>query len=186
MIGLVVLAAGAGSRFGGPKQLHPIRGRPMLEHVLAAVAAVAAGDRVLVLGAHADQVLAGIDLQGVRAIRCDRWAEGQALTLRAGLDALPAGVTAAVVVLGDGPGLDPRAIERMAAAHVATPATVLYADYGEGRSHPVVLPRVSWDALASAGERPAAALAAEAVDCRDLPAPGDIDRPGDAAELSIA
>jgi CTP:molybdopterin cytidylyltransferase MocA len=183
VIGLVVLAGGAGSRFGGPKQLHPIRGRPMLEHVLAAVAAVAAADRVLVLGAHAEQVLAGIDLQGVRAIRCDRWAEGQALTLRAGLDSLPAGVMAAIVVLGDGPSLDPRAIERMAAAHAATPASVLYADYGEGRSHPVVLPRVSWDALASVGERPAAAVPAEAVDCRDLTDPGDIDRPGDAAGL---
>jgi molybdenum cofactor cytidylyltransferase len=183
VIGLVVLAGGAGSRFGGPKQLHPIGGRPMLEHVLAAVAAVAAADRVLVLGAHADRVLAGIDLQGVRAVRCERWAGGQALTLRAGLDALPAAVTAAIVVLGDGPGLDPRAIERMAAAHRATPGRILYAEYGAGRSHPVVLPRASWDELASTGERPAAGVPAQPVDCRDLPAPGDVDRVGDAAGL---
>lgn len=180
MIGLVVLAGGAGSRFGGPKQLHPIGGRPMLEHVLAAVSAVEAADRVVVLGARAEQVLAGIDLQGVRAVRCERWAEGQALTLRAGLDALPAGVTAAIVALGDGPDLDPRAIERMVAGHRAAPAELLYADYGAGRSHPVVLPRAVWDELASAGERPAAGLPARAVDCRDLPAPGDVDRAGDA------
>jgi molybdenum cofactor cytidylyltransferase len=183
VIGVVVLAGGSGSRFGGPKQLHPIRGRPMLEYVLTAVAAVAAADRVLVLGAHADRVLTGIDMQGVRVVRCKRWAEGPALTLRAGLDALPARVTAAIVVLGDGPGLDPRAIERMAAAHRTSPEHILYADYGGGRSHPVVLPRAIWDELAPAGERPAAGLPARAIDCRDLPAPGDVDRIGDAAEL---
>lgn len=183
MIGLVVLAGGAGSRFGGPKQLHPIHGRPMLEHVLAAAAAAPAADRVLVLGARADQVLAGVDLHGLRPVRCERWAEGQARTLRAGLDSLADAVTAAVVVLGDGPGIDPRAIQRMAAAHEAAPETALYADYGAGRSHPVVLPRTVWDELPDAGERPAAGLPAEAVDCRELRPPGDVDRPGDEAAL---
>jgi len=179
VIGLVVLAAGAGRRFGGPKQLHPIRGRPMLDHVLAAVAAAPADDRVLVVGARADEVLATVDLHGLRAVRCERWADGQALSLRAGLDALADGVGAAIVVLGDGPGLDPRAIERMANAHRAAPASILYADYGDGRSHPVVLPRGVWGELAATGERPAAGLPATAVDCRDLPAPGDVDRVGD-------
>jgi CTP:molybdopterin cytidylyltransferase MocA len=179
VIGVVVLAAGAGSRFGGPKQLHQIRGRPMLEHVLAAVAAAPADDRVLVVGARADEVLAAVDLHGVRAVRCERWADGQALSLRAGLDALPQAVRAAIVVLGDGPALDPRAIERMANAHRAAPASILYADYGGGRSHPVVLPRVVWRELAATGERPAGGLPAQAVDCRDLAAPGDVDRVGD-------
>jgi molybdenum cofactor cytidylyltransferase len=183
VIGVVVLAAGAGSRFGGLKQLHLIQGRPMLEHVLAAVAAAPADDRVLVIGSQADQVLAAVEPHGVRAVRCQRWSEGQAVSLRAGLDALCADVVAAIVVLGDGPGLDARAIERMADAHRGAPASVLYADYGQGRSHPVVLPRVIWDELAPTGERPAAGLAAQAVDCRDLPAPGDVDRAGDAVDL---
>jgi nicotine blue oxidoreductase len=183
VIGLVVLAAGAGSRFGGPKQLHPIGGRPMLDRVLAAVAAAPADDRVLVVGARADQVLEAVDLQGVRAVRCSDWADGPGRSLRAGLDALRADVGAAIVVLGDGPDLDPRAIERLAGAHRAAPALVLYADYGGGRSHPVVLPRAVWGDLPAAGERPAATLSAQAVDCRDLRAPGDVDRPGDAGEL---
>jgi molybdenum cofactor cytidylyltransferase len=175
VIAAVVLAAGAGRRYGGAKQLHPVDGRPMLERVLQAVAAGPVDDRVLVLGARADQVLDAIDLHGARVVRAVDWESGQSASLRAGLAALDAAVRAALVVLGDGPGLDPRALRRMVDAGRARPETVLAADYGDGRSHPVLLPRAVWSDLPAEGETPGRALPAELVDCRGLGRPGDVD-----------
>jgi molybdenum cofactor cytidylyltransferase len=101
---------------------------------------------------------------------CAAWEEGQAASLRCGLDALPAEITEALIVLGDGPQLDPAAIARVSAGH-----GVRAADYGHGRSHPVVLPRPVWDALPRTGESPGRSLPATLVDCSDLAEPGDVD-----------
>src|SRR5579871_3988981 len=88
-IGGLVLAAGEARRFGSPKQLAPYRGRPLLEHALAAMAAArSVGVTVVVLGARADEVLATVDLQGARPVICADWADGQSVSLRAGVAAL--------------------------------------------------------------------------------------------------
>ena len=82
----VVLAAGEGRRFGGPKQLALLDGRPLVEHALAALAGL---DRVVVvLGAHADEVRRGADLGAAEVVVCDGWEEGMGASLRAGLAAL--------------------------------------------------------------------------------------------------
>ncbi|MGN6380667.1 MAG: nucleotidyltransferase family protein [Gaiellales bacterium] len=175
MIATIVLAGGAGRRYGGPKQLHDVSGRPMLERVLAAVEKAPAAERVVVLGAHAEQVLAAIDLHGCRPVVCAGWAAGQAASLHCGLTALGPTVAAALVVLGDGPGLQPAALVRVARAAGGRPQAVLAADYGNGRSHPVLLPRAVWDELPLSGEAPGRSLPAELVDCRDLDPPGDVD-----------
>jgi molybdenum cofactor cytidylyltransferase len=174
--GLVVLAAGEGRRYGhAAKQLHPVGGRPMLDVVLAAAAASGVEPRVVVLGAHADQVLAAIELHRAQPVICEEWAGGQAVTLAAGLAAL-GDVDAALVVLGDGPHLAGEAIARVLAAYdPAEPDAVLAATYGRGRSHPVLLPRRVWSRLPLSGETPARSLPARLVDCSDLPEPGDVD-----------
>ena len=178
MIGAVVMAAGAGRRFGGGiKQLHPAQGRPMLQVVLATMAESGIEPRVVVLGAHADEVLEAVDLHGCRPVVCSNWADGQAASLRCGLAALAQDVQAALVVLGDGPGLDPRAVERIAGADAGEPQTAIAADYGNGRSHPVLIPRTLWGDMPSTGETPGRALPTRLVDCRDLTAPGDVDYP---------
>ena len=175
MIAAIVLAAGRGRRYDGVKQLHPVAGRAMLERVVATVASAGLDDRVVVLGARADQVREAVELGDSRVVVCPNWADGQAASLRCGLDAVGPEIDAAMVVLGDGPGLTPAAIERLREAHVQRPQAVLAADYGEGRSHPVVLPRAVWRLLPADGETPGRALDWEAVDCSDLDPPGDID-----------
>lgn len=173
MIAAVVLAAGQGRRFGGIKQLHPVGGVPMLERALAAVAGAGIGERIVVLGAHAGEILANVDLHGARAVVCDTWRDGQAASLHAGLAALPVDADRALIVLGDGPALDRSAVARMAEAAPGT--RVLAADYGTGRSHPVVIPRALWDEIPWHGETPVRPLGADLVDCRDLRPPGDVD-----------
>ena len=169
-IAALVLAAGQGSRFGGPKQLHPLDGRPMLEHVLAALEQAGIEPRLVVLGARAEEVAAAVPLHGAEVVVCERWADGQAASLRAGLEALAAPVEEALVVLGDGPGLSPEAVRRLAEG-----SGLRAADYGRGRSHPVVLPRRWWPLLPEVGDTPGRRLPAALVDCSDLPEPGDVD-----------
>jgi molybdenum cofactor cytidylyltransferase len=109
----LVLAAGAGRRYGAePKLLADLHGRPVLEHVVAAAVAVL-DPVVVVLGAHAERLRAGVDLAGARVTVAPDWAEGQAASLRHGL-ALLAGAGKVLVLLGDQPLVTPALIARMA------------------------------------------------------------------------
>jgi CTP:molybdopterin cytidylyltransferase MocA len=171
----VVLAAGEGRRYGGLKQLHPVDGRPMLERVLERMQAAGPGHRVVVLGARAGTILERIDLHGAEPVVCDRWDDGQAASLHTALDALPAEADWALVVLGDGPNLDAEALRRMTAAAAAGGDRILVADYGAGRSHPVLIPRARWEEIPARGERPVRGMDADLVDCRGLEPPGDVD-----------
>jgi molybdenum cofactor cytidylyltransferase len=133
-LGGVVLAAGEGSRFGGAKQLAELHGRPLLEHALATMAGVC--DRVVVvLGAHAEQVRAGVDLHGAQPVVCDDWAEGTFASLRCGLRALGHGDDALVVALGDQPSISREHIE----AVLAAPGPIVRALDAGAPSHPVVI-----------------------------------------------
>ena len=135
-----MLAAGAGSRFGAVKQLARYRGRPLLEHALAAVRGLS--PRVVVLGHAAEAVLAGADLQGAEPVVCAAWEEGQAASVRCGVAALGR-VDAAVVVLGDQPLLTPEAVQAVAAA--AGRGKAARATYGGRPGHPVLLGRTLLD-----------------------------------------
>jgi CTP:molybdopterin cytidylyltransferase MocA len=108
----------------------------------------------------------------VSFVHAGDWARGPGASLRAGLATLAPDVTHALVVLADGPNLDPRAVERMLAAHARGP--VLAASYDGTRDHPVLLARDAWDAVPDEGAR---ALEPVLVDCADLEPPGDVDRP---------
>jgi CTP:molybdopterin cytidylyltransferase MocA len=163
LIAAVVLAAGASTRFGSPKQ------RILLEPVLERVRAGAVDRVVVVLGAHEVETTA-------ETVRCPEWERGTGASLRCGLAALPAGAEAAVVVLADGPDLAPEAIDRVVAAWRSSGREVIVATYGGERSHPVVLARSVWGRVPDEGAR---SLDALAVPCDDLGAPGDVDVPSD-------
>jgi nicotine blue oxidoreductase len=159
VIAAVVLAAGAASRFGSPKQW------ALLEPVLERVRASLVEDVVVVLGAHRFDATA-------RTVVCENWQRGPGASLRAGLAALPDETDAALVVLADGPSLDPRAIERVVTAWHDGAGPVLAASYDGHRSHPVLLAREAWPLVPDQGAR---ALEVTLVPCGDLDPPGDVD-----------
>jgi molybdenum cofactor cytidylyltransferase len=139
-IGGLILAAGEGRRFGGAKQLAEVRGRPLLEHAVWAMLAVPAIDPVVVvLGARADEVRAGVDFNGAQVVVCEDWAAGQAASLRAGVRAL-GDVDAAVVTLGDQPFITPVVIAGVLQFDPSRHDAVRATYHGEP-GHPVLLDR---------------------------------------------
>jgi len=155
----VVLAAGASSRFGSPKQ------ELLLEPVLERVRRSDIDDALVVLGAHELEVTAP-------TVGCPEWELGPGASLRCGLAALPPDAEAAVVVLGDGPELDPAAIDRVIAAWRTSNAPVVAATYRGTRLHPVLLARQAWEGIPDEGAK---TLDAVLVPCDDLSPPGDVD-----------
>ena len=160
MVAAVVLAAGASSRFGSPKQglllgpvLERVRQAETIDHL------------VVVLGAHDVATQA-------RAVQCPEWERGPGASLRCGLAELPPETQAAVVILADGPDLAPAAIDRVVEAWRSSRAEVLAASYDGTRGHPVLLARPIWNRVPDEGAR---ALDAVLVPCDDLGAPGDVD-----------
>ena len=140
-VAFIVLAAGAGRRFGGPKQLAPLAGRPLLQHVVDA----APDPLTVVLGAHADAIRAGVDLDGVDVVVCEDWEEGQAASLRAGVAAVGP-VEAIVVLLGDMPFVTPQVIAG-AVDHLTDRWDAVRTLYRGAPGHPVVLGRRVLDAV---------------------------------------
>jgi CTP:molybdopterin cytidylyltransferase MocA len=179
-IGGLILAAGAGRRFGSAKQLATLGGRPLLEHALLAMARAATVERaVVVLGADADAVLAGVERHGAVPVICAAWREGQAASLRDGVAALAGSVEAIVVVLGDQPAIDPRAIDRVTAARDGVSVAVR-ASYGGRPGHPVLLERSLFEQVgALRGDQGARSLLAGAavriVACDGLGSDRDVD-----------
>ncbi len=160
MIAAVVLAAGASTRFGSPKQ------RLLLGEVLGRVRAARSIDEiVVVLGAYEIETDA-------RTVRCAEWDDGPGASLRCGLAALGPEVEAAAVVLADGPDLAPEALDRVADAWRDGRGEVLAASYGGVRGHPVVLGRGAWGRVPDEGAR---ALEPILIACDDLGSPGDVD-----------
>lgn len=155
----VVLAAGASSRYG----VDPPKQQELLPRVLEALAQTLVDDVVVVTGAHPLETDA-------RVVHCDDWDRGPGASLRCGLTAVDA--EAAVVVLADGPDLDPRAVDRVVESWRELGGDAVAASYGGVRLHPVLLARSVWSQIPDEGAR---GIDARLVRCDDLRAPGDVD-----------
>lgn len=149
VIHAVVLAAGASTRLGRPKQLLPVGSQPLLERTLAGVAASAVNDIVVVLGHAAETIQAAIDFSRYRArvVVNARYAEGQSTSMLSGLDALPAEVDAALFVLGDQPLPHASVYDALLAAYQVGVDPIVVPLYAGRRGNPVLIPRRFWPAL---------------------------------------
>ncbi|MEU4241377.1 nucleotidyltransferase family protein [Actinoplanes sp. NPDC026619] len=179
----LVLAAGAGSRYGMPKALVPYAGMLLVERAAETLRSAGISLSVVVLGASAPEAL---PLTGgfSEAVINTEWATGMGSSLRAGLRALtgtPA--IATVVLLVDMPEVTPAAVRRVS-ARAAADALVM-GGYAGRRGHPVLLGRDHWDGVidSAVGDKGARDyLRAHAADVRivevgDVAGDLDLDEP---------
>lgn len=190
----VVLAAGAGSRFGSDKLLAPLAGRPILDHVLDAVRGAGLAEIVVVLGDDADAAERTIAWAGERLVRNPDPGRGLSSSLRVGFDAIEgsADLEAAFVVLGDQPLLDRAVLRALLAAEVPVGRAFVVPRYvGGGGANPVLALRAGWrlveGAVGDRGLGPALAARPDLVTHVDLGGTNpDVDTPADLAELGWA
>lgn len=182
MIAGLLLAAGAGRRYGMPKAL--VEDGGWLRRAVAALTDGGCDPVLVVLGAAADRAALLVpDTAGT--VLAPDWAEGMGASLRAGLSALATAgpqVQAAVVHLVDLPDVDASVVGRLAA--LAGPAVVARAVFDGRPGHPVLLGRQHWATVvaSAAGDRGARDWLAgrsdlALVDCSDLASGVDVDRP---------
>lgn len=188
----LLLAAGAGRRFGGPKALVTHGGVLWVDRAAAVLRDAGCAPVVVVLGASASSVRARAALDGCVVVDNPDWATGMGSSLRAGLAALTGGevgavvdavVDAVVVLPVDTPGVTVAAVERLGA--LASPTALARASYGGAPGHPVLLGSAHWAAVAASAVGDAGARdylrahGALDVPCGDVADGDDVDHPRD-------
>lgn len=137
-VGAIVLAAGSASRAGVTKQLLPLHGKPLVQHAIDNVAASSVDTGVIVIGHDAAAVESAIDPGEFAIVINESYATGQASSLVAGVWALPEWCDAAIVVLGDQPGIDSTVIDRVIKAAQQTTARIIAPTWQGVRGNPVL------------------------------------------------
>ena len=179
----LLLAAGSGSRLGGPKALLEVDGRTFVERGVTLLRDAGCDPVVVVLGAGADQVP---PLAGAQTLLAADWAEGLGASLRAGLTALSASdATACVIALVDQPEVGVDAVRRLISVGAERDAAV--ATYDGQPRNPVLLSRRCWPDVAALAVGDVGARAwlrahpdqVLEVACDDTGSPRDVDTAAD-------
>lgn len=138
-VALLLLAAGASTRMGRPKQLLPYRGRTLLRHAAETAVASGCAPIVLVTGALHETLMAEVTGLPIQAIHNPDWATGMASSIRAGLAAVQAAQPRAVLImLSDQPLLTPEMLQQLVLRQQQTQAPIVAAAYGDTLGVPAV------------------------------------------------
>lgn len=185
----VVLAAGIARRAGSTKQLFELDGQPLVQHAIDNAAASRVDGTILVLGHEADRVRASIDPGKAVVVVNERYATGQASSLIAGIDALPTEAEAAVILLGDQPGVGAATIDRVIEAWHSSEKYLVLPSWNGERGNPVLIARPLFPEIRQLeGDTGARAIFRKhAGDIEivefDVPMPPDVDTAEDYAAL---
>lgn len=180
----MVLAAGSGRRYGGPKALVDTGSGPWVLHALDVLASCST--TIVVVGASADAVAALVVGRSTVAVNPEHDA-GMASSLRVGLGAVPGDVDAVLVMLVDLPGVTAAVPDRLVVEAGPRPhGSLIRAAYGGVPGHPVLIGIDHLDALRQSlargepdagGSRYLAANGVRSIECGDLADGADVDRP---------
>jgi CTP:molybdopterin cytidylyltransferase MocA len=134
---------------GTPKQLLAVRGRPLLEQVVAQAGASRLDEVVVVLGGSAERISAEVEMGRARVVVNPDYASGMASSLRVGLAALGPEIERAVVILGDQPDVSAALLDELLDLQTAERLPAAALSFGGLLHPPVVLDRRLWPELSS-------------------------------------
>jgi len=147
---VIVLAAGMSSRFGSPKLLADIQGRPMLAHAVdTAVDLAGAGDVMVVLGADATRLAPLILPAAVSVVVNQDFAEGIASSIRTGIAHAPPGARAVMIMLADQFAVTVQELRRLVTRWKRRPDCIVAAQYGTTTGAPAIFPSDLFPELAA-------------------------------------
>ena len=183
-VAALLLAAGRGTRFGpSPKLLADLGGEPLVRHAARAALASRASPLLVVLGHAEDAVREALDGLAFEAVPNPDYADGLATSLKAGFGALPPDAEAAIVLLGDMPGVCAGLIDRLVAAYGQTRPVAVVPLVGGRWANPVLLDRrLAPDIARLEGDRGAAPLLRGRADVLQLA----VDDPGALVDVDTA
>ena len=190
-VALLLLAAGASTRMGRPKQLLPYHGRTLLRYAAETAVASACAPIVLVTGALHKELLAEVAGMPIQAVHNAEWETGMASSIRTGLAALAETRPAAVLVmLTDQPLVTPELLRELIARQQQTQALIVAAAYGDTLGVPAVFAQTLLPELLQLhGQQGAGRLIASlGAAVEGVPFPAglvDVDTPADYARLQL-
>jgi molybdenum cofactor cytidylyltransferase len=186
---VLVLAAGASSRLGQPKQLVLLGGQPALHLTVSNAVAVAGHAVTVVIGAHA-RTLTHLLAHSPASVIVNRyWQEGLGASIRFGMAALPPACTAVMIVLGDQVAVTAEDLRRLNNAWKEQEETIAAATYDGHVGVPAIFPRLCFAELSELKGDRGARLILERHNFRlvRVPMPNaaiDLDTPADMAALT--
>jgi molybdenum cofactor cytidylyltransferase len=151
-IGIVILAAGASTRFGSPKQLASVDGAPLLQRAMDAANSCGHGPVVVVLGAHHEQIMKEIRMTGRSVVFAHDWESGLSASIRAGvrqtLDESPL-INAILLMLADQPAVNRDSLLKLISSHDGSETTIAASHYSGQLGVPAIFGRRYFDELLS-------------------------------------
>ena len=147
-VSAAVLAGGGSKRLGRTKQLLPVSGTTMIEHVLHTVLDTSVDEVIVVLGHAAAEIAPHIPV-GCRTVVNPDWQDGISSSIRAGLQAMDHRSEAALFVLADQPLLTSAALQRILYAYYGTTKAIVAPVYRGQRGAPALFDRRMFSALRS-------------------------------------
>src|SRR5262245_29754851 len=145
---VLVLAAGASTRLGQPKQLVKLGGRPALHIVVSNAVSVAGHAVTVVVGAHAREMTHLLAHSPASVIVNRNWEEGMGSSLRFGVAALPPACEAVLVLLGDQVAVTADDLRRLASAWKGEEGLIATSVYEQRVGVPAIFPRLCFSELA--------------------------------------
>ncbi len=189
-VSAILLAAGAGSRFGGGKLLADFDGRTLIEATLSELRGAPVDEIIVVVGAEGERLRSISTTYETRIAENPRWADGISTSVRVGLQSCGPAARAAIVLLADQPFVGREAVKRLVGAFEGG-AEVAVATYDGKRRNPVLFVREVWPMLEGelSGDEGARGFLRRhpelvmEVPCDDVADPADVDTVEDLRRL---
>ncbi|BAY62226.1 hypothetical protein NIES22_22950 [Calothrix brevissima NIES-22] len=143
-IPLIILAAGASTRMGKPKQLLPYQGRSLLQHTVESAIASLCQPVIVVLGANTQQIRSQLNQDLVQIVENPQWNLGMSTSIRSGISALnhdSQNIEAAVITVCDQPYISTEIINNLISAYSATKKPIIASQYANTLGVPALFSR---------------------------------------------
>ena len=192
-IGLIILAAGAATRMGRPKQLLSYQGRSLILHAVEVALASLCQPIIVVLGAYVEQIKPELMPKAVQVVENSQWQEGMSSSIRAGISMLlktHSKLDAVIISLADQPLVSPQIFNQLIQSYQETQKVIIASKYNETTGVPALFSNALFPELMQLeGERGAKALIQKYIDTGLIllipEAAIDIDTPDDYKQLLL-